>query len=169
METNNIKSYTTYKSIDIAKYIIAKSDQCGIELNMTKLQKLLYIVYGTLLALEDKEVYSIKIDENPKAWPYGPVFPKVKNILEVNEFDFYNYKNQFNDHLDKFDEIKGLKEIVEIVLKTFGERSASQLTIWSHKKGSPWWNVIERDRSLWNTVIPDDDIRSFFQSIMKKA
>lgn len=38
-------------STDVAKAVIASADAHGLRLNLTQLQKLLYIVYGTCLVI----------------------------------------------------------------------------------------------------------------------
>ena len=63
------------KSIDIAKDIVSLCKKNSHEFNNTKIQKLLYLFVGFCLINDVKEIYSI--DEFPRLWPYGPVFPKV--------------------------------------------------------------------------------------------
>lgn len=63
-----------YDSVLVANYLLALANEKGVILNTTKVQKLLYMAYGLLLAEKNR----IITDEQPKAWPYGPVFPKTR-------------------------------------------------------------------------------------------
>ena len=65
--------HASYDSRDVAAYIAQQCDVCGITYNNTKIQKLLYCAYGLHLA---KDLGRI-CDEHPRAWNFGPVFPKV--------------------------------------------------------------------------------------------
>lgn len=60
------------KSKEFAKYILAIANENNITLNQTQLQKIMYICDGTLLSFNQNI-----IDENCKAWDYGPVYPNV--------------------------------------------------------------------------------------------
>lgn len=56
-----------YSSVDMAKMIVAYANDRHYFVNMTKVQKLLYIVYGVYLSVNGERF----TDEHPKAWPYG--------------------------------------------------------------------------------------------------
>lgn len=82
-----------FDSIDIARHLIGECQIKSIsDINNTKINKLLYIVYGTYLACCDSEILS----EQPKYFPYGPVFPRVYtkfNDLKPLRMDFSNNRN----------------------------------------------------------------------------
>lgn len=65
-------------SVDVAKALMAEAGSQGLRLNMTQLQKLLYIVYGTCLVMLGRPPFST---EQPQAWPFGPVFPTTRRKL----------------------------------------------------------------------------------------
>ena len=67
-----------YKSTIVATYIAALANEKRVSVNMTKIQKLLYIAYGIYLAVKDSRL----TNEHPQAWPYGPVFPTTRNKLQ---------------------------------------------------------------------------------------
>ena len=46
-----IRDTFKYRSTDIATYIVALANEKRIAINMTKVQKLLYVVYGTYLRI----------------------------------------------------------------------------------------------------------------------
>jgi len=151
-----------YKSTIVAKYILSKAQEEKIVMNMTKLQKLLYISYGVYLAVKNERL----TDESPKAWPYGPVFPTTReNLLKI---DFQSFDITKDNECDEIRKDKEMRELVELVLKKFGKWNAGQLTEWSHSDESPW-DLTKRDENFkWNQHIPDEYIRSYFSKILTK-
>lgn len=75
-----------YDSVTVANYIIAFANENKFFINMTKLQKLLYIAYGVYLSVKNERL----TNEHPQAWPYGPVFPTTRNRLIKKRF-FRNF------------------------------------------------------------------------------
>lgn len=53
-------------------YVVGRCDELCIVLNITKLQKLLYCCYGTVLGGIGQRL----VDESSVAGPYGPSFPQ---------------------------------------------------------------------------------------------
>ena len=82
------KRSAAYNSRDIAAYIAQQLVQRGIKYDNTKIQKLLYCAYGLSLA---KNLGRI-CDEYPRAWNYGPDFPKVFKYIH-NGHDIRNYSD----------------------------------------------------------------------------
>jgi uncharacterized phage-associated protein len=139
-----------YKSLDVASYIVNFCRDNAIEYNNTKIQKLMYCCYGSILALFSKRL----CDEYPRAWQYGPVFPRV-----------YNYFNKGKDILSICPNLDADPEWISLihdVIKTFGGFSASALSAWTHVKGSPWDRVVN-DMAAPNSIIPDDLIAKYFK------
>lgn len=105
-----------YDSLDIAKYIVAKANKEKYGINMTKMQKLLYIVYGVYL-----RVYNERLtNEHPQAWPYGPVFPKTRNKLL--KADLYSITK--TDVCDELQKDKKVAQVVDFVFSIFGSWNA---------------------------------------------
>ena len=63
------------KTLELAKDIVFLCKENKYQFNNTKIQKLLYLFVVFCLINNIDEIYDI--DEKPKIWPYGPVFPKV--------------------------------------------------------------------------------------------
>lgn len=143
----------------IAAYIARQCDMRDIAYNNTKIQKLLYIAYGGMLAWKGKRI----CDEHPRAWQYGPVFPKVFNVIHKGR-DIAAFPSPDDDKPENHPEIR---EIVAKTLDTFGGGSSSQLSAWSHKPGSPWDKVVNGGPNLepagLNSYIPDDFITEYFK------
>ncbi len=150
-------------SIKIAKHIaylcdeFNRKDTTDYEYNATKIQKLLYICYGVVLACTGKRL----TDESPVIWPYGPVFPKA-----LNDFKKNNFKSKYAEEDDGLDE--SIKEILSVSVGFFGKFKAGQLSTWSHSEGSPWDIVASIENSGWNQKIPDGILKSYFEKEVVK-
>ena len=140
-----------YSSYDIARYIMYYCEQKEFHYNNTKIQKLLFAVYGVLLAKE----LPVFIDESPKMWPYGPVFPNV--FVKIKEEGFNPISLGFEDDV---------RDIVETTIDYFGKFSAKALTEWSHQKNSPWDKVKSLYGEKWGEDLQDKDIKAYFMEII---
>lgn len=146
----------TYNSITVARYMLALSSERDIKLNVTQIQKLLYIVYGYFLANYNHRIF----DEQPKTWPYGPVFPKTRNKVD------FSTRYKITD--DEFIEIKSDKILTDIIISVTGKYSkysAAQLSEWSHMEGSPWELTTKQQGFNWNQPIPDNLIKNYFEEL----
>lgn len=142
-------------SVDMAKYIASYANNHSIGINMTKLQKLLYISYGVYLAVKGKRL----TNEHPQAWPYGPVFPTTRSkLLKYNLEEIHDY------NVDSItDEVKSC---VDLVFRSFGKYNASFLSAWSHKPDSPWDRTVNCRGFKWGHVIPDEYILPYFKNLL---
>lgn len=154
--------YEPFKSQEVAKLLIAKANERNIYMNMTKLQKLLYVAYGLKLAVEDE----ILLDERPKAWPFGPVFPRVRKKL--NNIPFKSITFEKYPELKKLENKGHLKEIINLTLDSFGHQTASYLSEWSHMEGSPWWMTVEENGERWNSPIENEYIKEYFDDYLSQ-
>lgn len=140
-----------YDSIDLAAHIARLCNDFGYNYNNTKIQKLLYCCYGCVLAKFNERI----IDEYPRAWQYGPVFPRVFNFIhKKKDLLCRDEISDMNQELEKF--------ISEIV-KMFGKYKAVSLSGWTHKDGSPWDIVVNKMNDGLYGIIPDDIIRDYFK------
>jgi len=151
-----------YTSTVVAKYILSRALEDRIVINMTKLQKLLYISYGVYLAVKKERL----TNEGPRAWPYGPVFPTAREKLL--KIDFENFDISKDDDCKDILADEEMKNLITLVFKTFGTWSAGQLTEWSHADGSPWDLTKRGDNFKWSLPIPDEYIKTFFSNILTK-
>lgn len=149
-----------YSSVLIARYIVAMAQDKGLPINMTKVQKLLYIAYGIYLAIKDERL----IDEHPQAWPYGPVFPSTRNkLLKENFYDIRIDNPEFAELRINAE----LNSLLNLVFNNFGDWTASELSQWSHTDGSPWEKTVNQEDFSWGNIISDEDIKSYFSMIIK--
>lgn len=157
-----IKDSYKYQSTDVAFYLIAKANEEKLGINVTKAQKLLYIVYGAYLRVYGERL----LNEHPKAWPYGPVFPTTRKAIlkriTTEELEFPI--SEVNAEL-KTDE--KLNKAIDFALRIFGDWNAGQLTSWSHQEGTPWSQTVQSSGFKWGAVIPDELIYEYFLKLVK--
>ncbi|MDR2004871.1 MAG: DUF4065 domain-containing protein [Prevotella sp.] len=148
-----------YNSVQLAKFIAAYFNAKNADINMTKVQKLTYITYGIYLALKDDRI----IEEHPQAWPYGPVFPTTRNKLSKIDLNTICLEDEDLSVIKK-DEY--LNKVVDLVYRSFGDWSATRLSDWSHKEGSPWEKTVSTQGFKWGNRIDDEYIKSYFRKIL---
>ena len=151
-----------YKSTTVAKYLLFRAFEDRIVINMTKLQKLLYIAYGTYLAITDERL----TNESPRAWPYGPVFPTVRNKLLKIDFDDYDFLAERDSECKSILADDEMKSLMIMVLHRFGMMSAGQLIEWTHIADSAWDRTQRAPGFKWNDIIPDVYIKDYFKNII---
>lgn len=140
-------------SIKVLAYIIKKCAALGYDINYTKAQKLLYCCYGTVLGQ-----FEIRLcKEHPKAWQYGPAFPRAFRAHHKNDIDFTD------DPISKENFNKAVKYVIDETIKFFGNKSASFLSSWTHIKGSPWSICSNNGKHLY-IDIDDEIIKQYFKN-----
>lgn len=113
---------------------MAEANARKIALNITKVQKPLYVAYGTYLRIYGERL----VNEHPEAWPYGPVFPTTRERLLHRDLYTVAKSDIQSDTLRSMAGDAQLNEVVESTLSEFGCWNAGELSAWAHSKGSPW-------------------------------
>lgn len=149
-------------SIDVAAYIVRWCVDFNYYVNITKLQKLLYCVYGVLLAEEDTRICR----EHPKAWERGPVFPRVYRFTTKPHImgpisALVTREQTVGDCITNSQGI-----LIRDTVNGFGKYSAEQLVTWTHRPESPWAQITENGRVLYQRI-PDELIKEYFTGIME--
>jgi uncharacterized phage-associated protein len=145
-----------YDSIEAAKFLRARAFEKKRSLNVTKVQKLLFIVYGFYQATRNHRIFN----ETPRAWPYGPVFPRTrKNEIFDNMFNAVDFPQMNAD--------RTFVNVIDATLDAFGGHTATQLSEWSHSPGSPWEKTTQAKNFRWDDEIPDEYILQFFKGFIK--
>lgn len=147
---------TIYDSVLIAKYLLALAYSKGKVLNVTKVQKLLYMAYGFFLSDKNR----VLISESPKAWPFGPVFPRTRKKV--------NYSDIISVDSLEFSEIKKDKEVTIFfndLIDKYSKYTASQLSEWSHAENGPWDLTKKQKGFNWNMAIDNEVIKNYFSTI----
>lgn len=158
-------SNITLTSIDYAQLIQYTAWRFHkTKLNKTQINKILFYVYGVFLAEKQGPLFT---DDTPKAWPFGPVFPKVNRVIDINDIPQFSKEKQ-----DAFSENKLALNIVIDAVNLMYNKPAYILTKWSHKAESPWYNTIYeydkegklKEQHPWNTVIQNYIIQEYFSN-----
>ena len=142
------------KSVDFAIYLGKKARDKHLYVNTTKLQKWLYICYGSYFAKKGEQLFN----EIPRAWQYGPVFPSVYN----KQMKYGHSLHELVGGIDE-DSFSDYDWIIEPVLDYFGKWSANQLVSWTHEEGTAWYKQY-RLRDEKNTPMDNFDIMSDFKA-----
>jgi len=142
-------------SVDFAVYLNDKAKERNMSVNKTKLQKLLYICYGSYLALNNGEQL---LDEMPNAWDFGPAFPNVYDAQKNTEngLDGRDVVNTEMIVLNRFD------ALIKSVLDFFGEWTSEQLVEWTHQVNTAWYKRYHTERSRY-TPLNNCDITKDFE------
>ena len=160
-KTKKFSETSEVTSVEIASFVV---NYCASEnkfVNMTKLQKLVYCLYGAYLAYYDKPICSDK----PRVWNHGPSFSLVYDESHSRSpWDpidgflkyFFNIKDDFYKHFND-PEI----EFMCSVLKVMCEFSAKPLVSWSMSEGSPWKRDLDTG-SIMREEMTDSYIKEFF-------
>jgi len=150
-------------SVEFGKLIISRAselDDPSIKLNETKLHKLIYICDGFMLAGGVNF-----IAETAKAWNYGPVYPRVHKWLKKTADAFSSPSPCDGDTLDEADAINAAP-LIDRVLGSFGKWTATRLSDWSHRPGSPWEKALGRSNGVMNSPIDKGDMGDYFKGLI---
>lgn len=146
-------------ALTLSKLIWQEADQKGIALTHTKLQKLLYIVYGGYYCRYKKTMFN----ETPIYFPKGPVFGSI--IDEYQSIDFS--KTQPKEiELDKND-MTDIKNVIDGVFDVFGTYDVKTLTDWTHREDSAWAKVNKTSYEKWGTRLKLADIKKEFSGLVE--
>ena len=154
-----------YTPQHIANFFLAKKNH---DIDNLKLNKLVYISYGWVYALVDREIFHEPI----QAWRFGPVIPSI-----YHEFKYFGHRiidrlsqivdDWFEDELiqpmiDESDEqlINILEQIDEKYRKKF---NSTRLVGITHAKGTPWKETYKNNS--YNTEIPKDKIKRYYEGL----
>lgn len=115
-------------------YIVTMLDEAGEELNLLKLQKLLYYAQAWYLAFYKKPLFSDKF----QAWIHGPVCRPIYNRFSSTKSLYSNLS--LSDRCDDFNLGKipvAIRRHLDGVLEVYVKFSGSQLEDMTHSE-DPW-------------------------------
>jgi uncharacterized phage-associated protein len=152
-----------YDARTVARSIIEQATKKQIEITNLKLQKLLYIAHGTMLAAFNRPL----VRSTFSAWKYGPVMESLYHDLKVFGADAIKDSDFYIQGWDLIPaEDKDANQAIDAVLGHFGKRTGAALIEWSHDRNGPWYAVYEDHTK--GIEIPDDAIKSFFKERVLK-
>jgi uncharacterized phage-associated protein len=159
------------KALAVANEVILLAKAAGNPPTQMKLQKLMYFAHGWHLALADASL----IDEQFEAWKYGPVVPSVYH-------EFKHYGILPISTLGTEAQVIGKGSIQWVppqlingtgytaallrrIWHVFGGYGGNQLSAMTHVHDSPW---VKNYSEGMNKPIPNEDIKSYFKSVMAR-
>ena len=150
-------NYGEVDSVEFAIYLNQKATELGLSVNVTKIQKWLYICYGIYLAAKGEQL----LTERPKAWEFGPAFPRVHKKQKKNNGSLNGLPMSISaDSLGKYD------EVIIPVLDHFGTWTASGLVAWTHEEGKAWHKKYHNDEKY--ASLDNHDIILDFERFVTK-
>jgi uncharacterized phage-associated protein len=120
-----------YSANSVANVFLELSQKENCPLTNMQLQKLVYIAHGFHLALCKEPL----IQEEVKAWQWGPVIPPLYNRLK--KFGSGSISGVISDAPHIPAESKESK-LIDQVWESYKQFSGPQLSAITHQNGSPW-------------------------------
>ena len=138
---------------DVCDYIITKLTEGGEDLNLLKLQKLLYYVQAWHLAFKDTPLFENKF----QAWVHGPVNREIYDRFN-NEKTLYSQITQEDVRtdfvLESIDTDNQL--VIDNVLEIYAPYSGTQLEEMTHNE-KPWISARDGYRSSQRCEVTLDE------------
>jgi len=146
-----------YTPCAVANEFLRLAAEEGRVLTNMQVQKLVFLAHGYHLAILGQPLYS----HATYAWPFGPV---VRTLYE----QLRQYGNgEVTAALPTKDQVAAdsvAADIIAGVWEGYGDRTGSQLSALSHKKGSPWRQTWEKDK--FGVILPDT-IAAYYKSLFE--
>lgn len=146
----------------LANFFIDKAKSEKVEMTNLKLQKLMFIGYGWVYALTNKDLTD---GEGFQAWQHGPVLPSIYHQMKrygdssINEqaTDYDSDENKIYIPTIKSEDSLNILGKVWDIYKSFSAWSLRNLT---HEEETPWDKVYSHN-SLF-TVIPNESVKDYY-------
>lgn len=143
-----IDNTTPYTAIDVAKAFLerAQNDPDAIQdISNMKLNKLVYFAQLTSVCLHNKAIHL----NNTHAWDYGPVVPALYRLIK--DFGAITFSLDDENVAHKFETAKKIEgadflSAIEFVWTRMKGLTAVQLSMLTHRRGSPWEIIYNRNR-----------------------
>lgn len=151
-----------YNSVEVAWKMLIAAHQQNLPLSHLKLQKLVYIAHGYLLAWKMKPL----INDAVEAWSYGPVIPSI-----YHEFKQYGSSNipivnvDFPTNLDNDEDAKA---VIKGVLDLYGNLDAITLVNLTHQPNTPWgdaWHNLGGS-AVYSFQIDNESIKNHYRKVL---
>ncbi len=168
MEEGNGKGYNP---VTIANYFIGlRSDQ---GLTLMQLLKLSYIAHGVTLAVLSRPNKDwLLANEYVEAWKYGPVFPSIYHEFKAQPGFIRKKAQRFNPQISTVEDwtadfSDNEKKIISGVYNKYGHLEGWELSVITHKKGTPWSEAWEEGKRSREFSINNDLIKKYYLEILK--
>lgn len=153
----------------LANFFIEKAKSEGISLTNMKLQKLMFIGYGWVLALTEKDLTD---NEGFGAWQHGPVLPSVYHQLKTYGGEpIQGYVLEYNEDdneviIPKISSQNSLF-ILNKVWGIYKDFSASALRNLTHQSDTPWQKAWAGSNGKGANICPNEVSSYYFKYIME--
>lgn len=170
------QSISNISASSLANYLLNENKYTAGKITNIHLHKIIYIIHGFSLAIENTPIINSEFDEKIEAWKLGPVIPSIYH--EMKEFGNAIIKQgkksllteEINDnkviisepYLPEDHIIKYIaKWVVEKILVINGKiQDAEKLVKFTHLEGSPWHEVYRP--GTHNILIDNKSIKEYF-------
>ena len=140
----------------VANVLIDEAHKAKRDITPLQLMKLAYIAYGFHLGFGLGRLFEDEI----QAWRYGPVIPALYHRTKYYGRD--PIPRRISHQAPPLDE--GTVEFVQSAYTAYGEYSGVQLSVLTHKEGTPWQKVFEP--GIRGIVIPDEVIKNYYETLI---
>lgn len=140
-------------SSQIGNILLMFAEVSGKTLNVVKLQKLVYLCHGFILAGDEKPI----LTDNVRAWDYGVVWPALFAAYEKNKMHYLNEPVDINS---------SWFQIIKDVWNVYGKFTGGQLSRMTNKAGTPWAETWAADKY---GIISNDLIKEYYLKEIKKC
>jgi uncharacterized phage-associated protein len=148
------------KAKKFAEYLINEGKKRELDLDQMQIMKLTYICHGFFLA-KDLNV----IDETPRTWLQGPVYPSIAFWLKDNKDALKSPTQCSQTTIDQIERGEG-KSLVDKALNHFGSWTGAELSTWTHEPGSPWERELFRAAEI-DTPLNLNEMKNYFKAMLK--
>ncbi len=147
-----------FSSIQIGSYFLSLAHQEDKNLTPLQIIKLVYLAHAWMLGLHEKDL----INENVRAWDYGPVFPKLYKKIKM-------YGNSPVKEIGGSEDVcpdEQQLEIIDSVWSSYGDKSGGYLSALTHEKDTPW-DQTRTQQGIYKTI-PRDMILEYYKNKAKQ-
>jgi len=147
----------------VAEYFINKANKEGKPITNKKLQKLVYYAQAWSLVLNNKKLFSDKIE----AWVHGPAIRTLYS--KYKDFGFSPIKQDIKPEILEVFSVED-KKLLNSVWKVYGKLDSGYLEMLTHFE-TPWQAAregLEGCESSSNEILPDV-MKKYYLEKLKKA
>lgn len=150
-----------YTPQHVTNFILEKAERERLSITPVKLFKLVYLIYGWVLAVLDKRLF----DEPIQAWKLGPVVPSLYHEFKrfgenpITEKSVYmDEESQVSYPFLNVDESTAM--VMTKAWEVYSPFAASALVNKTHEPGNPWFKYYTKEEK--HILIPDEEIKEYF-------
>ncbi|UMM08417.1 DUF4065 domain-containing protein [Gluconobacter frateurii] len=136
----------------VANRFLELAEDAGHQLTPMQVLKLVYLAHGWMLGLYHRPLISERIE----AWKYGPVIPRLYDVMRHFRSSPVTEVLPCGDHIITDQEEDIIKQVYEI----YGDLSGPALSRITHEKDTPWSQTY--DPNGFGDEIPNTLIERYY-------